>query len=164
MPANLIVIVVGGCLALSLVAIALNLAGNRRVVRASQGARGAALAAPPPPGCAAVFVFRDQAYGRAKGTDIAVDGAAVGQLRGRTFYRLDLAAGEHVLATSVPNGRTAELRLTVHDAQPVYVRDRLKMGAVSVRSTLELTDATAGAPAVRRCDLLQPGAAPAGQR
>jgi len=70
---------------------------NKPVHRAGKGEEATARSGAPPAGAAALFVYRDQFVGRLVGTDLTVDDKPVGQLRGKTFYRFDLPAGEHAV-------------------------------------------------------------------
>jgi hypothetical protein len=76
-------------------------------------------------------------------------------MRGKTFYRFDLAPGEHVLSSVIPGGRATDLKITAGVGKQVYIRDRLKMGIAAVTNVLETVASDEGASALRNCQLLE---------
>jgi hypothetical protein len=135
--------------------------GNRRVAHAAAGQEAEAKRCASLPDRATVYVFRDAYFGKLAGLDVLLDGAPVGQTRGKTFYRLELAPGEHRLASRNPrDGSQHEHRLYADSGSLVFLEQRVSMGATTMKHQIVPTEHAAAVSRIQRCRLLVP--APAG--
>ncbi len=75
-----------------------NLQTNRKVADATPEQRTEALQYTPPPGKAALYVFRNQFVGRAVGINVMIDGREVAQIKSPRFTRLLITPGAHRIA------------------------------------------------------------------
>lgn len=102
-----------------------------------------------------VYLYRHQVVGMLMGLEALVDGRPVGQTRGKTFYRLELAPGRHVFAG---NGKCPQpLELDIAAGQVAYIEQELQMGMLqsSYRYRAE-PDAQRAQSAIRGCRMLLP--------
>lgn len=74
-----------------------NLAGNKKVPKASDAEKQAALAMQPPPGKALLYVYREGFVAKLAGLNLQVDGQEFAQLTAPKFTVLALPAGPHTL-------------------------------------------------------------------
>jgi hypothetical protein len=84
------------------------LTGNRAQARAPAAQDSDAKRFAPVAERTVVYLFRDAFVGKLLGIDVAIDGVPLGQTRGKTFYRLELAPGEHVLSSTNPQDSSRE--------------------------------------------------------
>jgi hypothetical protein len=70
---------------------------NKKVREASPEQKKEALTFPSTAGKAVLYVFRHQMKGSLQGHDLVLDDRYLGQIRGDTFYRLELEPGRHRL-------------------------------------------------------------------
>jgi hypothetical protein len=140
--------------------IALARGGNRRVAHAAAAQEAEAKRCASAPDRATVYVFRDAYIGKVAGLDVLVDGAPVGQTRGKTFYRLELTPGEHVLTSRNPqNGSQHEYRLRADSGSLVFLEQRVRMGAMTMRHEIVPAEQAAAVSRIQRCRLLVPAPA-----
>lgn len=129
--------------------------GNRAQASADDGARLQALQFAVAPTAAAIYVFRDGFYGRFLGLDVALNGHAIGQTRGGTFFRIDVAPGRHTLSAYNPQDKAStELPLDLAGGQLAYVELKLRASGKPSRHILIPTDAAAAQPRIRGCRML----------
>lgn len=129
--------------------------GNRSVAHASAADEKEAKRCAPVSGQATVYVFRDAFIGKLAGLDVLLDGVPIGQTRGKTFYRLDLAPGEHVLASRNPrDGSQHEHRFRADAGSLVFLEQRVSMGATTLRHEVVPTESAAAMPRIQRCRML----------
>jgi hypothetical protein len=134
---------------------------NRGVARAAATEEAEAKRCAPAADRATVYVFRDAYVGKVAGLDVLLNGAAIGQTRGKTFYRLQLAPGEHLLTSRNPqNGSQHEHRLRADAGALLFLEQRVSFGMMALRHEIVPTEQTAGTSRVQRCRLLLP--APSG--
>lgn len=137
--------------------IALARGGNRRIAQAAAGAEKEAKRFASVADRAAVYVFRDAYIGKVAGLDVLVDGAPVGQTRGKTFYRLELPPGEHLLTSRNPrDGSQSEHRLRADSGSLVFLEQKVSMGLVEIRHQMVPTEQAAAVSRIQRCRLLVP--------
>jgi hypothetical protein len=74
-----------------------NLAGNKKVPKASDTEKQAALAMQPPPGRSLLYVYREGFVAKLAGLNLQVDGQEFAQLTAPKFTVLALPAGPHTL-------------------------------------------------------------------
>lgn len=93
-------LVISGLILLGMFAFILYilLVKNKSVRQASPQERQAALQFQPQPGKAALYIFRDQFVGFARGLETVLDGQRLSQTRGYRFMRLDLEPGRYTLS------------------------------------------------------------------
>jgi len=74
-----------------------NLAGNKKVPKASDAEKQAALAMQPPPGKSLLYVYREGFVAKLAGLNLQLDGQEFAQLTAPKFTVLALPAGPHTL-------------------------------------------------------------------
>jgi len=140
--------------------IAITRGANRRVSRAAATEEAEAKRCAPLAGRAVVYIFRDAYLGKVAGLDVLVDGKPVGQTRGKTFYRLDLAPGEHVLTSRNPqNGSLNEYRLSAGAGSLLFLEQRVRFGMTTFRHDIVPTEHAAATSRIQKCRLLEPAPA-----
>src|SRR5262249_31540486 len=87
-----------------------NLSGNRRTAAASADAKQRALAFPPTPGKAALYLVRTGFVGKMAGMNLSLDGREVAQLKSPRFTRIDIAPGAHTLTASFGGGLAGQTK------------------------------------------------------
>jgi hypothetical protein len=134
------------------------LRANRNAGRASAQEEQSAKMFNADPQAAVVYIFRDAFFARLVGFDVQLDGHAVGQTRGKTFYRLTLPPGEHVLNSVNPqDGSQSPLALSTAPGQIRYLEHSVRFGAKGPKHGFVECDDASGRERVRRCRLLNPG-------
>jgi len=131
------------------------LSGNKalRLAPAADDKRAKTFA--PDPGRGVIYVFRAAFVGKLVGLDLLVDGRPVAQTRGKTFVRLDLAPGDHTLASVHPgHDNQVDLRVSAPAGSIVYVEQSIRMGALQSGPALALADNNKSQARIRRCRLL----------
>jgi hypothetical protein len=130
---------------------------NRKLKLASAELDRRAKQFAPDPRLGSVYVFRDAYMGKLVGVDILVDGAPAAQTRGKTFLRVDLTPGRHVVTSVNPfEDNRVDLPVEVEAGGVAYVEHGLKMGLVGSRYTLSTVTPTEAQRRIRRCRLLAP--------
>jgi hypothetical protein len=143
------------CAAGVLAAVSTFLGGNRAQAQASSEDDHLAKQFTPVAERAIVYVFRDAFYGKFLGLDVALDGTPLGQTRGKTYFRLDLMPGEHVLLSHNPqNGSATEHRFNVAACSISFLEHRVRLGGGALKHDFAVLEAAAGAGRVRRCRML----------
>jgi hypothetical protein len=128
---------------------------NRRVARAAAAEEAEAKRYAPVADRATVYVFRDATVGKVAGLDVLLNGTAIGQTRGKTFYRLHLAPGEHLLTSRNPqNGTQHEHRLRADPGALHFLEQRVKFGMTALRHEIVPTEQTSATSRIKRCRLL----------
>lgn len=129
--------------------------GNQRVAPAARSDEAAAKRCAPAADRATVYVFRDAFYGKLAGLDVLLDGAPVGQTRGRTFYRLELPPGDHLVVSRNPrDGSQHEQRVHAGSGSLVFLEQRVSMGATSMRHELVPAEQANAMKRIQGCRLL----------
>jgi hypothetical protein len=130
---------------------------NQRVSRADATEEQDAKRCAPIADRATVYVFRDAYVGKVAGLDVLVDGTPIGQTRGKTFYRLQLAPGEHLLTSRNPqNGSQHEHRLRADAGSLLFLEQRVGAGLMGMRHELVPAEQTAATSRIQKCRLLLP--------
>jgi hypothetical protein len=131
------------------------LSGNKALALASAADSQRALGFASDPQRAVVYLFRDAFVGKLVGIDVLVDGKPIAQTRGKTFLRLELEPGQHVLTSSTPSqGTSVELSLNIAAGSVSYVEQSIKMGAAKSAPAMTLKDESESQARIRRCRLL----------
>jgi hypothetical protein len=129
--------------------------GNRRVARATRDQEREAKSFTPIADRSVVYVFRDSYIGHRLGVDLLVDAAMAGQTRGNTFYRLEVAPGEHMLTTHNPQDDSKnEQRFNAAAGSMLFFEQSVKMGMTSSKVNLVPTEREAAMRRIRKCRLL----------
>ena len=140
---------------LAVYSVVLVLSRNRKVRFASPEDDRRAKEFAPDPRLGAVYVFRDAYFGKMVGVDVLVDGAPAAQTRGRTFVRVDVTPGRHVVTSVNPyEENRVDLPLELAAGGIAYVEHGMRMGAVGSRYTLTSVAPAEAHRRIRRCRLL----------
>jgi Protein of unknown function (DUF2846) len=132
-------------------------AANRNVSRAAATEEADAKRCAPVADRATVYVFRDANIGKVAGLDVLLNGTTIGQTRGKTFYRLQIAPGEHLLTSRNPqNGSQHEHRLRADAGALLFLEQRVGFGFAALRHEIVPTDQAKAASRIQRCRLLVP--------
>jgi hypothetical protein len=110
----------------------------------------------PKPGQAALYVYRNEAFGAAARMSVLLDGQHVGDTASRSFLLVPVAPGKHQLVSKAENESTLELDAKAGDTY--FVWQEVKMGAFSPRSKLQLVDEAKGKAGVAECSLVDTAA------
>lgn len=121
--------------------IAGNLAGNRKVAKADEAERAAALSFAAPAGMARVYVYREGFFGMAAGMNVTVDGMATAQLKSPRFASFVVPPGPHEIraafgALAGAQNKVAVENLTLAEGELAVFKVGIGMGAV--QNTLRL--------------------------
>jgi hypothetical protein len=131
------------------------LSGNKALTFASGAEDKHAKGFAPDPARGVIYLFRDAFVGKLAGIDVFVDGRPVAQTRGKTFLRLELPPGYHVLTSaSHAQGTRVDLPLTIAPGTIAYVEQGIRMGAVSSGPSMALKGDVESQNRIRRCRLL----------
>jgi hypothetical protein len=106
---------------------------------------------------AVVYIFRDAFYATLVGFDIRLNSEVVGQTRGKTFLRLTLAPGQHVLSSINPQNMTqTDLTLHVIAGKIGYFEHSVRFAAKGAQHDFNVSDDSTAQSRVRRCRLIRP--------
>jgi len=140
------------------VSIAGTRGGNRRIARAAPAEEAEAKRCSAVADRATVYVFRDAFVGKVAGLDVLVDGTPVGQTRGKTFYRLHLPPGEHLLTSRNPrDGSQHEHRVRADAGSLLFLEQQVSMGMTSLRHQIRPVEQSAAQSRIEKCRLLVAG-------
>ncbi len=119
-----------------------NLAGNRKVAKASQEEKARALAFQPPEGQGLLIVYREGFVGRAAGLNLALDGREFAQLKAPRFTALTVSPGDHDLTAGFgglagPQNRQNLSKVSFQPGDVLAVKASLSMGMVQNTIKLE---------------------------
>ncbi|UPG85206.1 DUF2846 domain-containing protein [Luteibacter aegosomatis] len=143
-------------LAAAAIAVACLVSGCASVNKASTAANAQAKTFAPITDKAVVYVYRDEIMGSAIKMGVDVDGVMAGETGPKSFLRLALAPGKHVITSHAE--KNTSLDLDTKAGQSYYVWQEVKMGVWTARSTLHLMSTADGQKGVRSCDLLETSA------
>jgi hypothetical protein len=106
---------------------------NRAVKIASDDARRAMLAAPPPgDGTTRLIVVRESAVGMMIGVDVIVDGATMTQLKSPRFAVLTLSAGRHDIVALSQGRRTDPAAIDMAAGETAVFRIKAGLGGIKL--------------------------------
>ncbi len=100
----------------------------------------------PTPGQALVFVVRPTGLGGKIQTKVAVDGVWMGVNRAKNYFFFALEPGEHYICSKAEN--RSVVALTVEGGKTYYIQQKIRMGLMKARNTLEVLDEQAGSKAL----------------
>ncbi|MBT3184494.1 MAG: DUF2846 domain-containing protein [Nitrospina sp.] len=104
------------------------------------------------PDKATIYIYRDELFGAAIGMNIMLDGVYLGRTAAKTYFRVEVDAGNHTVQSFAEN--TVEVSLTVEIGKIYFVRQEVKMGFISARSDIYLVENVEGQEAVKECKLI----------
>ncbi|MEI8326750.1 MAG: DUF2846 domain-containing protein [Betaproteobacteria bacterium] len=115
--------------------------------------------APPTPGNAGIYRFRDSSFGAALKKDIFVDGKCVGESAPKVFFYTELAGGkEHEITTESEVSPNAALKLMVQAGKNYFIRQYIKLlGVLIGGANLEVVPEDQGKAAVAKLELAARG-------
>jgi Protein of unknown function (DUF2846) len=138
---------------LALFAAAALVAGCASVNKAPEAADASAKQFTANPAAAVVYVYRNETLGAAVPMALAVNGKQVATTAAKTFVRLELPAGTHLITSQ---GDKSQLSLEVQTGKVYYVWQEVKMGLVVGGSKLQLVPEDVGRKGVLECALIAP--------
>lgn len=104
------------------------------------------------PDKATIYIYRDEIYGGAIGMNIMLDGVYLGRTAAKTYFRVEVNAGDHTVQSFAEN--TTEMSLKTETGKIYFVRQEVKMGFLSARSEIYLVENGEGREAVQECKLI----------
>jgi len=129
--------------------IASNLAGNRKVPKASDAEKQAALQMRPPPGKALIYVYRDGFVAKLAGLNLQLDGQEFAQLTAPKFTCVVISPGQHTLTCAFgglagPQSKSGAYEFTAPADSVAAIGIGVKMGLVQGSMAFTpITDANA---------------------
>jgi len=99
-----------------------------------------------------VYVYRHERFGAHQPMPLYLDAQFMGRTRGRTFFRWEVAPGEHVIRTGFEDGKT--VRIDVRPGRIYYVWQEIRVGEDGLVSRLSRVGDHRGRRGVRQCALL----------
>lgn len=106
----------------------------------------------PSPTVSQVYVYRNETLGAALSMNVAVDGKLAGSTGPHSYFKFDLPAGTHTIASQ---GKESELTLATEVGKLYFVWQEVKMGAFSGGSKLQLVSEEVGKKGVAECTQIQ---------
>jgi outer membrane lipoprotein SlyB len=140
-------------LAAAAIAVACLVSGCASVNKASSAASSQAKTFTPVTDKAVVYIYRNEILGGAIKMPVDIDGMLVGETGPKSFLRLGVTPGKHVISSL--SEKNADLNIDLQAGQTYYVWQEVKMGMMSARSQLHLMTAAQGQKGVLECDLLE---------
>lgn len=105
------------------------------------------------PDKANIYVYRNETFGAAIKMPVALNGRLVGDTAAKTFMKLEVAPGDHVLLSKTENDSVVPLKAVA--GKNYFVWQEVKMGLFAARSSLQLVDEATGMTGVQECKLIQ---------
>ncbi len=150
--------------ALALFIAALALVGCAQVPRASVDQEAKAKQFAPQADTASLYIFRDEMFGGAITMPVNLNNQNIGHTGPKSFFHLNVAPGKYTIESVAET--TTSLSIDVEAAKNYFVWQEVKMGLMSARSQLSLTDEARGRQGVQGSKMIavKPGTAfaPAG--
>lgn len=120
----------------------------------AQPAAGQAAAPTAGPNEAVVYIVRPANMGFAINFWAFVDQRPLGMTKGNQHLAATVPAGEHIVWSR--SGNVSALKMSFDAGQTYYLEQKVKMGGIRARVTLEVLDAEAGRKAVEETKLAPP--------
>lgn len=89
----------------------------------------------PSPNKAALYIYRNEAFGAAIPMNVAVNGMNIGQTASKTYFRLNLIPGRYKIESNAEN--VSSLNLSAEAGENYFVWQEVKMGMWMARSALQ---------------------------
>ena len=106
------------------------------------------------PGVASVYVYRNEAFGKAIKLPLELDGKMIGQTGYKTYFYNEVAPGPHKVTTRAEN--TTELTFDAIAGKIYYIWQEVKMGMWAAKAQLQLVDEATGKKGVNESNLASP--------
>jgi hypothetical protein len=106
------------------------------------------------PNVAAVYVYRNEDFGKAVKLPLEIDGKTIGQTAYKTYFYAEVSPGAHKVTTRAEN--TTELTLNAIAGKIYYIWQEVKMGVWAPKAQLQLVDEATGQAGVRETNLAAP--------
>lgn len=150
--------------ALALFIAALALVGCAQVPRATVDQEAKAKQFAPQAETASLYIFRDEMIGSAITMPVNLNNQNIGHTGPKSFFYLNVAPGRYTIESVAET--TTSFSIDVEAAKNYFVWQEMKMGLMSARSQLSLTDEARGRQGVQGSKMIavKPGTAfaPAG--
>lgn len=105
------------------------------------------------PNTANIYVYRNENMGAAVKMPVVLDGKIVGDTVAKSYLKLEVAPGPHVLISKTEND--SELKLTTVAGKNYFVWQEVKMGMWAARSNLQEVDEAKGKAGVAESKLIE---------
>jgi hypothetical protein len=105
--------------------------------------------ATPGPGEAVVYFVRPASLGFAIHFFAYIDETTAGATKGNTYTWVTVPAGEHVIWSR--SGNVSAMRMNLEAGKSYYVEQRVRMGGVKARVSLEVMDEAEALEAIAEC-------------
>jgi hypothetical protein len=145
--------------ALALFIAALALVGCAQVPRASMTEEAKAKQFVPQAETASLYIFRDEVIGSAITMPVNLNNQNIGHTGPKSFFYLNVAPGRYTIESVAET--TTSFSIDVEAAKNYFVWQEMKMGLMSARSQLSLTDEARGRQGVQGSKMIavKPGTA-----
>lgn len=110
--------------------------------------------APPSPGTAGLYIFRNSNYGSAVLKPLNINDSFIGNTAPMTYFYLEVAPGEHTLST-LGETSTVELEINFKADRQYFVRHFIKTGFFAASAGLERVSGDYGREGVLECSLAE---------
>ena len=104
-----------------------------------------------PPDKAAIYVYRNEAFGGTVKMGVSVDGKPIGQTAAHTYLYEQVSPGEHVVTSKAEN--TDSIKVDARPGSLVFIWQEVKMGFLFARNKLHLVSTTQGEAGVKEARL-----------
>ena len=106
------------------------------------------------PEVAGIYVYRNEAFGKAVKLPLEIDGKTIGQTGYKTYFYSEVAPGQHKVTTRAEN--TTELTIDAIAGKLYYIWQEVKMGIWAPKAQLQLVDDATGQAGVKETNLASP--------
>ena len=106
------------------------------------------------PDVAGVYVYRNEAFGKAVKLPLELDGKTIGQTGYKTYFYTEVSPGPHKLTTRAEN--TTELTIDAIAGKLYFIWQEVKMGMWAPKAELHLVDEATGKKGVNETNLANP--------
>ena len=138
---------------LMFVLLAVAVTGCASVPMASQEKDAAAKTYAVKPDKANIYIYRNENFGAALKMPVAVDGRLVGDTAAKTYLKVEVPPGSHIVTSKTEND--ASLTLQTAAGKNYFVWQEVKMGMWAARSQLHQVDDATGKAGVDECKLIE---------
>ena len=103
----------------------------------------------PPEGKALLYIYRPSVAGTVVPMPVICDETMIGTTKGKTFVYAFVDPGKHTITAEAE--KPATLDIETEADKVYYIRQKVKMGAWSARTDLELVDEKEGKEKLNKC-------------
>lgn len=104
------------------------------------------------PDKATIYIYRNEAFGGLFRMTVNMDGKHLGETAPFTFFKVEVDPGIHKIISFAETN--AEINILVKAGKNYFVRQEVKMGIMSPRSTLYEVGPIQGMAGVKECKLI----------